>query len=142
MWLFRLKLMDAGGRSCAVPTTDLCNDMKINTCGENSTGRTGLACIAAAMRTTLRTTQRFPSEWCFQPFLLTPRVKDEGRMLRRGKEESKKQKKKKKKRFQTGTLGNTLTYFTDGVLPDYQVTAGLDVYRITTGLILVLSGCC
>lgn len=27
-----------GGGSCAVATTDLCNDMKINTCGENSSG--------------------------------------------------------------------------------------------------------
>lgn len=44
MWLFRLKLMGVGGvggGSCAVATTDLCNDMKINTCGENSSGWTG-----------------------------------------------------------------------------------------------------
>lgn len=38
MWLFffQFKLMEAGGQSCAVATTDLCNDMKINTCGETA----------------------------------------------------------------------------------------------------------
>lgn len=40
MWLFQLKLMDAsegvGWSRAAVATADMCNDMKINTCGETT----------------------------------------------------------------------------------------------------------
>lgn len=34
MWLFSVQTN--GRQSCAVATTDLCNDMKINTCGETA----------------------------------------------------------------------------------------------------------
>lgn len=96
MWLFKIKLMDAGGAGAVrSPPLELCNDMKINTCGENSTGRTGLSCIAAAMRATLRATQCFfsLSELCFRSFLFAPGDEDEGRISRRRRREGKQRKK-------------------------------------------------
>lgn len=50
------------GQSCAVTTTDLCNDMKINTCGETVPDSAGQALMRAILKTA---TQCFPFESSF-----------------------------------------------------------------------------
>lgn len=80
------------GQSCAVTTTDLCNDMKINTCGETVPDNAGQALMRAILKTA---TQCFPfeSSFFFLPFLFMSGVREDGRRMagvKGGKEVSRK----------------------------------------------------